>query len=67
MNKRFSLGKCPETGKPCYDKKSAASARNHRFKQDHVQLRIYQCPFCNLWHLTKQPRSERWLKGKYGE
>jgi len=41
-------------GKPSYDKKSAQTAANSRFEQDHVKLRIYNCPKCNGWHLTKQ-------------
>ena len=38
--------------KPSYDKKSAISAKNKRWKIEHVELRVYQCPKCNWWHLT---------------
>ena len=41
-------------GKPCYDKKSAMSAKNKRFKEDHIKLRIYHCDECNHWHLTSK-------------
>lgn len=41
-------------GKPQYDKKSAISAKNKRFRQDHTELRVYHCPSCNFWHLTSQ-------------
>lgn len=39
-------------GKPMYDKKTARTAVNKRFKDDHVRLRIYHCNRCNFWHLT---------------
>lgn len=42
------------SGKVAYDKKGAQSAKNLRYKQDHVQLRIYSCPKCNMWHLTSK-------------
>lgn len=53
---------CPETGKVCYDKRGAESARNHRSaprrgKRRHNTpefLRIYECPHCLKWHLTKK-------------
>lgn len=41
-------------GKVIYDKKGAVSAKNSRWKRDHVKLRIYHCPTCNKWHLTKK-------------
>lgn len=41
--------------KRCYeDKKSALTAANKRYAEDHVSLRAYYCSFCHLWHLTKQ-------------
>lgn len=49
---RGSNYKCVTTGKVMYDKKSAQTAKNFRMKNDHVKLRIYQCPDCNQWHLT---------------
>jgi len=39
-------------GKICYDKKGAVSAKNKRWNEDHVALRIYDCPYCHYWHLT---------------
>jgi len=43
-------------GKPVYDKKSAVTARNKRWKEDHIKLRIYPCFQCNGWHLTSQEK-----------
>lgn len=44
---------CAEQDKNCYDKKGAESARNKRWKEDRVRLRIYPCPACKSWHLTE--------------
>ena len=41
-------------GKVCYDKRTAVTAQNHRYHEDHILLRIYQCPECNHFHLTKK-------------
>lgn len=38
-------------GKVIYDKKGAITAKNKRWKDDRVKLRIYPCH--NHWHLTK--------------
>lgn len=43
-----------KSGKPQYDKKSAVSAKNKRFKTNHTELRVYHCDECNHWHLTSQ-------------
>lgn len=40
--------------KPSYSKKEANTAKNHRYRQDHIRLRIYNCPNCNKWHLTSK-------------
>lgn len=40
--------------KVIYDKRGAITAKNRRFEEDKVALRIYHCPFCNGWHLTSQ-------------
>lgn len=53
---------CPTTGKPCYDKKAAVSAKNARWDEAHVKLRIYPCPHCRCWHLT----SKAFIKKHYG-
>lgn len=37
--------------KRIYDKKGAITAKNKRFKEDHIVLRVYPCH--NHWHLTK--------------
>ena len=51
-------------GKTMYDKKGAVTARNRRMKEDHIELREYQCPLCGYWHLTKQitPTYNKWKK-----
>lgn len=45
---------CDKSGKKCYDKKTALTAKNKRFKEDHVVLRLYFHEFCNSWHLTSK-------------
>ena len=45
---------CPVQGKNIYDKRGAQTEANRRWEEDHVELRIYNCPECNGWHLTKQ-------------
>lgn len=41
-----------------YSKKDALTAKNRRYSSEHIQLRIYQCPNCNGWHLThKNPHN----------
>lgn len=48
---------CPAQNKLCYDKRGAESARNRIQSRGGDRLRIYHCPDCNQWHLSK-------LKGK---
>jgi len=51
-NKKHRLPKCD--GKCCYPtEKFAADVRSRRRKSS--GLRAYQCPRCNLWHLTRLP------------
>jgi len=38
-------------GKKCYDKKLARTVLNIR-KREGSMVRMYQCPMCNMWHLT---------------
>ncbi len=45
---------CIETGKTIFDKRGAETARNKRWEEAHVGLRIYPCRFCGGWHLTSQ-------------
>jgi len=42
-------------GKKCYDKKGAITAKNYRYHEAHIELRIYECPDCGFYHLTKTP------------
>lgn len=37
-----------------YDKKGAVTAKNRRWDEDHIELRIYECDICGGWHLTHQ-------------
>lgn len=51
--------RCKKTGKAIFDKKTAISQRNWLEKKGKNrksvgQLRIYQCPFCDWWHLTSR-------------
>jgi len=47
------VGRC--RGKKIYDKKGAISARNKRWREDRVPLRIYEClASCGGWHLTHE-------------
>lgn len=48
---------CEAAGKVAYDKKSAVTAANARYKRDHVRLRIYPCG--DHWHLTSQLRGPK--------
>lgn len=58
-----------ETGKVMFDKKGAITASNARWKEDRVKLRIYPCPECRHWHMTKQVREREQLnvRGKRGK
>jgi len=48
---RRPIGPC---GKIMFGKKDAATKRNSLLKMGNEKhLRIYQCPQCNAWHLTK--------------
>lgn len=46
-------------GKLIYDKRTAITAKNKRYHEDHMELRIYQCEYGDHWHLTKQVRGRR--------
>ena len=51
-------------GKVVYDKRGALTAKNRRWNEGHVKLRIYECPNNNHWHLTSSDpdRDERNLE-----
>ncbi len=56
---RIDLGYC--NGKKCYSKRDAQTAKNFRLEEGTAdQLRIYQCNFCNYWHLTHK----EYIKGR---
>lgn len=44
---------CP-TGKRTYDKKSAQSQMNRENRKRGSTLRIYHCPKCNQWHISRE-------------
>lgn len=60
---RFNCNHKYCNGKRAYSKKCAISAANKRFKEDHIKLRIYPCPKCGMWHLTKQV-TDIWREGR---
>ena len=44
-------------GKVCLKKKDAETRRNWLMKEGKEDyLRIYECPFCNFWHLTSKKK-----------
>jgi hypothetical protein len=45
---------CPAWGKVMFDKKDAVTAKNKFWNDEHLELRIYFCPDCAKFHLTKQ-------------
>lgn len=57
---------CEESNKPCYTKRQAQTVRNRRTgptrrrkRRDSASfLRIYQCPYCNHWHLTHKEKKD---------
>ncbi len=51
-------------GKVCYDKKGAMTAKNKRWEEDHIALRIYQCEGSH-WHLTSLNPYKRDKKPKF--
>lgn len=45
---------CQTSGKVSFDKKTAQTKKNSLERMGNERkLRIYQCPGCNWWHLTK--------------
>lgn len=49
------------TGKRAYTKRDALTVVNWRagrkkfIRQPDRNLRVYQCSYCNLWHVTSRP------------
>lgn len=41
-------------GKRVYDKKGAITAKNRRWEEAHIALRVYECPGNYHWHLTSE-------------
>jgi hypothetical protein len=51
---RTRPGEFCKSGKTCYDKKTAQTKKNLlEDRGNRRALRIYHCPDCNLWHLTR--------------
>lgn len=58
--------RCSETGKVCFHKKEALSkVKFLEYKGREKRLRIYQCPHCDWWHLTKSFSTDRRNKDWY--
>lgn len=57
---------CKKDNKKCYDKKTARTVKNDRWKKDRIDLRMYHCKAGGLdhWHLTKKVREPKWEKKK---
>ncbi len=54
MAGKYNLPMPPKCkGKVKYDKKGAQTVKNDRMRMEHTELRIYHCPLCNGWHVTK--------------
>lgn len=47
--------------KLAYPKKAQAeeAAQKGMEARPHLRLRVYQCPWCSNWHLTKKPERKR--------
>lgn len=45
--------RCSKTGKVCFPKKDAETKRNSLKHEGRERtLRVYQCEYCDYWHLT---------------
>ena len=47
------------SGKRSYTKRGALSVCKKRYKENHVELRVYECDKGDHWHVTKQLRFDR--------
>jgi len=54
-------------GKMCYDKRGALTVKNEIRKERGIELRAYQCPDCNGWHLSKSLNTKPFRKMKRQE
>lgn len=48
------IKKCWKMNKQSYDKRGAQTVKNQRERNSGTSLRIYECEFCNHWHLTSK-------------
>ena len=63
---------CKTTGKACYTTKrdaqtvcNGARVKHWENQAKRIPKRVYECPFCHYWHLTKEiPENERREKTK---
>jgi hypothetical protein len=56
--------RCLQTGKTCYDKRGAATARHDPKIKSRIgrYIRIYACGYCQRWHLTTHTRGRVKIK-----
>ena len=54
--------RCTVCNKICYSKKMCETVANKDWKDRGTELRIYQCPDCNYWHLTSSLNSKKYFK-----
>ena len=45
---------CKKSGKVCYDRRSAIGAAISVRMNGRGTMRVYECPNCNKWHITKR-------------
>lgn len=55
---RPQMETCPESGKVMFTKREAQTRGNELMKAGRGRLRVYCCPHCNRWHLSKQKERE---------
>jgi uncharacterized protein YlaI len=51
------LKRCPETGKRCYVSRKQAKVRSKHVRN---RIRVYKCPHCNHFHVTKERAKGSW-------
>ena len=57
-----SMRRCTACGKICYSKKMCETVANKDWKERGIELRVYQCQFCNYFHLTSNINSKKYYK-----